>query len=385
MPTIIVSGALANKPGNAGGAWERLSWAGGLRRLRLDVYFVEQIGRRSCVDDRGAATDFADSVNARWFRSATEWFGFRDRSALVCCDGEQCAGLAWDELIELAASCDLLVNLSGHLTLPPLAARIRRKAYIDVDPGFTQFWHADPRTSFKLEGHDFYFTIGENIGRPDCPIPTSGLQWRPIRQPVVLDDWPVTRAGEGGRFTTVASWRGPYGAVEYDGRVLGLKCHEFRKFIELPGRVERNFELALAIDPADDSDLRALEEHGWKVVEPRAIAGDAAAFRRYIQQSAAEFSVAQGVYVETNSGWFSDRTVRYLASGKPALVQETGFSEHLPCGEGLIAFRTVDDAVRGALRIMSDYDGHCQAARAIAENYFDSDKVLGKFLQDVGM
>jgi len=141
----------------------------------------------------------------------------------------------------------------------------------------------------------------------------------------------------------------------------------------------------LDIHPADDKDLRALVQHGWKIVEPRAVAGDAEAFRHYVQRSAAEFSVAQGVYVDTNSGWFSDRTVRYLASGKPALVQETGFSQHLPTGEGLIAFRTLDEAVEGARRIMDDYDGHCQAARDIARQYFDSDNVLGRMLEEVGL
>lgn len=416
MPIVIVSGPLANKPGNAGGVWERLSWAGGLRRLGLDVYFVEQIARRSCVDARGAVTDFADSANVGWFRSATESFGFRGHAALVCGDGEECEGLNWPEVVELAASCDLLVNLSGHLTLPRLVERIPNKAYVDVDPGFTQFWHADARNSFQLGEHDFYFTIGENIGSRDCTIPTNGIPWQPARQPVVLDDWSVAAASDGSGFTTIASWRGPYGPIELEGRALGLKCHEFRKFIELPQVVKETtkkpraqrkvqeteagtlspklhqrqsdqltFELALAIHPADNKDLRELREHGWKIVEPCAVAGDAAAFRRYIQQSAAEFSVAQGVYVETNSGWFSDRTVRYLASGKPALVQETGFSRHLPCGEGLVAFRTLDDAVRGTARIMSDYPGHCQAARAIAEQYFDSNKVLGRLLEEVGV
>jgi hypothetical protein len=406
MATVIVSGALANKPSNGGGVWERLSWVSGLRRLGVDVYFVEQLARQTCVDANGAITRFADCINLDWFRSATESFGIADRSALVY--GHECAGLSWPALIDLAKSADLLVNLSGHLTLPELVDRVRRKAYIDVDPGFTQFWHADAASAFKLGGHEFYFTIGENIGGPDCPIPTGGIEWRPIRQPIVLDDWPVTPANDRGLFSTIASWRGPFGAIEYQGRKLGLKCHEFRKFVELPspggrgslrnateGVPERSvpcalfpvpsFEIALAIHPADDKDLRALIEHGWRIVEPRAVAGDAEAFRRYVQQSAAEFSVAQGVYVDTNSGWFSDRTVRYLASGKPALVQETGFSRQLPSGEGVVAFRTLDEAVEGAERIMHDYDSHCQAARAIAEKYFDSDKVLGKMLEEVGL
>src|SRR5204862_5978638 len=165
----------------------------------------------------------------------------------------------------------------------------------------------------------------------------------------------------------------------------GLKVHEFRKVFPLPGRVAgADFEIALDIHPADDRDSAALREHRWRLADPKAVAGTPDAFRRYVQESGAEFSVAQGIYAETNSGWFSDRTVRYLASGKPALVQDTGFGRHFPVGEGLVPFRTLDEAVAGAERILRDYPNHCRAARALAEDYFDSDKVLGKLLEDIG-
>src|SRR5262249_13579120 len=162
------------------------------------------------------------------------------------------------------------------------------------------------------------------------------IRWRRTRQPVVLDQWSLSCTPESDRFTTVASWRGPFGPVEYGGKLYGLKLHEFRKFIELPRRSRRTFEIALDIHEADANDRPNLESHGWRLVDPRVTAGDPEAFRRYIQASAAEFSVAQGIFVDTNSGWFSDRTVRYLASGKPALVQETGFSRNLPVGVGLV-------------------------------------------------
>src|SRR5262249_25205339 len=141
------------------------------------------------------------------------------------------------------------------------------------------------------------------------------------------------------RFTTIANWRGSFGPVQFGDRTYGLKVHEFRKFIELPRRCRERFEIALSIYPGDQKDLEALKASGWRIVSPRAVAASAGDFRRYIQESDAEFSVAQGVYVQTNSGWFSDRTAHYLASGKPALVQETGFSRHVPVGEGLLSFR----------------------------------------------
>ena len=183
--------------------------------------------------------------------------------------------------------------------------------------------------------------------------------------------------------TTIASWRGSFGPIEHAGRTYGLKVHEFRKFLDLPGQVPQKLEVALDIHPADHADLKILMERGWTIVNPRQAVPDPEAYRCYIQASGAEFSVAQGIYVETNSGWFSDRTVQYLASGKPALVQDTGFSRLFPSGEGVVGFRTFDEAVAGARSIASDYEFHSRAARRLAEECFDSDKVLGRFLEAV--
>jgi hypothetical protein len=380
---VLVGGALANKHLNGGAAWTRLSWVLGFQRLGFDVCFVEQIEPESCVDAAGAATDFASSANLAFFRDVTARFGLSGRSALIC--GEHTDGLSLAEVRDVTAEADLLVNISGHLRLDAALRRVRRKAYLDLDPGFTQLWHAHGNMGARLAGHDFYFTVGENIGTSACQIPTSGIRWRPTRQPVVLEDWPVSTAGSPDRFTTVASWRGPYGRVEHDGRVYGLKVHEFRRFVQLPERAAGTFEIALDIHPADRGDLDALRCHRWRVVAPRAVVPDPDAFRDYVQQSSAEFSVAQGVYVETNSGWFSDRTVRYLASGKPVLVQDTGFSRTYPVGQGLVAFRTLDEAVAGSERIALDYAEHGRAARALAEAYFNSDAVLGQLVDEIGI
>jgi hypothetical protein len=201
----------------------------------------------------------------------------------------------------------------------------------------------------------------------------------------VLDDWPVARSSAAGRFTTVASWRGAYGRVEHEGHLYGQKAHEFRKVAALPLRTAAEFELALDIHETDEGDRTMLDAQGWKLVDPRDVAFDPLMFRDYVQGSDAEFSVAQGIYVETRSGWFSDRTVRYLASGKPVLVQDTGFDDVLPVGEGLLLFRTADDAVDAVEAIMADYEQHCEAARALAEAYFDSDRVLERLLDEAGV
>jgi len=181
------------------------------------------------------------------------------------------------------------------------------------------------------------------------------------------------------RFTTVASWRGAYGAPELDGKTFGSKAHEFRRYVDLPERVEGTFEIALAIDQADHRDRQLFTDHHWLVVSPHEVAGTPDAIRAYIQTSGAEFSVAQGVYVETRSGWFSDRTARYLASGKPALVQETGSS--LPTGEGLITFRSPEEAAAGAAKIADNYAAHSRAARTLAREYLGYEPILVDLLE----
>jgi hypothetical protein len=385
MSLIVVSGVLANKPGNGGAAWTRLSWVLGLKRLGCDVYFIEQIAPGTCADASGARCELDQSVNLAYFRHVTERFGLRGTSALVSEDDGRAIGLSATELVHVADAADLLVNISGHLTLETLKPRFRKRVFIDQDPGYTQFWHVDALAEDRLRDHNFYFTVGENIGTPDCAIPTGDIEWRPIRQPVVLDEWPASTHESPMRFTTVASWRGPYGRVTHNGVQFGLKAHEFRRFVTLPKLTGHHFEIALEVDPADRQDVESLQTNAWRIVDPKSVAGDPFKFRSYIQESSAECSVAQGIYVETRSGWFSDRTVRYLASGKPALVQETGFGRNYPTGRGLVPFRTLEEAARGADLIMRDYEVHSRAARTIAEEFFDSDKVLASLLGNVGV
>jgi hypothetical protein len=378
---IVVSGALANKYLNGGEAWVRLSWVLGLQRLGCAVHFIEQIAPEQCVDSAGTVAPFEQSMNLRYFVNVTRAFGLEQSAALVYGDGTETSGPSLGELESVAADADLLINISGHLRLDWLMNRLRRKAYVDLDPGFTQLWHAAGNTGAGLAGHDTFFTVGESIGTPECRIPTDGIHWRPVRPPVVLDEWPRATEGDPNRFTTIASWRGAYGPIEFEGETLGLKVHEFRKVIGLPGEVDVDFEIALDIHPGDAKDLDALHEHGWRTVDPKVTVPDPESFRRYVQGSGAEFSVAQAIYVRGKVGWFSDRTVRYLASGKPALIQDTGFRRHYPETEGVVAFDTPEEAAEGARRISASYEDHSQAARDLAERYFDSDKVLADFLE----
>jgi hypothetical protein len=383
MPSVIVAGAIANKPGNGGAAWTRLSWVLGFRDLGWDVLFVEQIAAASCVDSAGRRVEPLDSVNAAYFRQVIGSFGLDGASALLV-DGERVAyGETFDDLCRRARNADVLINISGNLTCGRIKDCVRLKAYVDLDPGYTQFWNAAGEIT-GIAGHDCYFTVGENIGR-GAAIAPDGIDWRPVRQPVVLDHWPEVPAPRDAAFTTIASWRGPYGRVTDGTTTFGVKAHEFRKFLGMPRLAGDRFEIALEIHDGDARDRASLAEHGWAVADPVKVAGDPLAFRRYVQQSAAEFSVAQGIYVETGSGWFSDRTTRYLASGRPAIVQDTGFSRHYPVGEGLFAFGTVDEAVAAVEAVRRDYARHAKAARALAVERFDSKKVLTSVAATMGL
>jgi hypothetical protein len=198
-----------------------------------------------------------------------------------------------------------------------------------------------------------------------------------------MADWPQSSGDGRGRITTVASWRGPYGRVEHDGISYGQKVHELRKLTELPSLARRELEIALQIDPVEWPAAQQLRDNGWALSNPGLVARDPSSFRAYVQGSDAELSVAQGIYVQTACGWFSDRTTRYLASGKPAIVQDTGFSHTLPVGAGLLTFTDTAEALAGLHAIERDYDEHAAAARALAEEHFDSARVLGKMLEDV--
>jgi len=274
--------------------------------------------------------------------------------------------------------------MGGHLTIDVLKRAVGCRVYLDDDPGYTQFWHAAGDRSPRLEGHDHYATFGAHIGETSCPIPSGGINWIATVPPVVLAEWPLAPTASR-RFTTVGTWRGPYGPVEYKGRRYGQKVHEFRKVADLPRRVAAAFELALAIDPAETASLDLLAQGGWRVLDPTTLTHDPHSYRRYVQQSGAEFSVAQGIYVDTRSGWFSDRTTRYLASGKPVVVQDTGFADLFPVGRGLLAFSTLDEAVAATEMVILDYEAHAEAARAMAEQHFDSDLVLSRLLAAIGL
>lgn len=274
------------------------------------------------------------------------------------------------------SDCSLVLNIMGFI--PPEPTSRAAWAFLDIDPGYPQMWH-ELGLADMFRGHDVFATIGQNIGREGCLLPQAGKRWIRTPPPVVLDAWP---AASGGRaFTSVCTWRNAYGSVAFDGKTYGSRVHEFRKFMELPRLVDARFELALDINAAETRDLEALDANGWSLVDPVSVAASPEAYRSYIQHSRAEFCVAQNIYVETRSGWLSDRSLCYLASGKPVLAQDTGFSDNYPVGEGLLAFSTLEEAAAGFEEIERNYDRHSRAARDLAEEYFDARKVVGRLVE----
>jgi hypothetical protein len=378
VTTVIVSGAVANKHRHGGSAWVRLSWAEAFRRLGFDVLFVESLDPRHAVDGRGERCAPRASANAAAFATAMDAAALTDSAALLTTDGGAVCGLPREELLDRAAGAALLVNLSGHLRDAQLRASARVRAFVDLDPGYTQVWHAEGR-DVGAASHELHFTVGANVGGARCALPAGGVRWRAIRQPVVLERWPVSDEGFS-RFTTVGSWRGAFGPIAYDGRSYGVKAHEFRRIADVPRRAGLPCEVALDIHPADAADAELLRDGGWRLAEP-ALVAEPRAFARYVAASGGELSAAQGVYVGTRSGWCSDRTVRYLASGRPAVVQETGLGDTLPLGDGLLTFRTADEAVARIRDVAANHVRHRRAARALAEEWFSHERALAPVLE----
>lgn len=376
---ITVGGSLAQRPGYGGHAWVFLQYLLGFRRLGYDVLFVDRLDPEMCVDDAGRPCPPQDSTNLRYLAAVMQPFDI-DYAVLVD-HGRGVIGRSREDLVAWVGGSTMFLNVMGFVDDEELLDSASCSVFLDIDPGFGQMWRALGLHDL-FRGHDSYVTIGENIGDSGCTIPTCGVDWVTTCQPVVLDHWPP--GAEGHRLTSIASWRGPFDPVEYEGTTYGLRVHEFRKLIDLPRRTGEAFEIAMDIDPADDADRERLVRSGWSIVEPRAVAATPDAYQRFIQASAAEIMVAKDMYVRSRSGWFSDRSICYLASGKPVLAQDTGITDNYPTGEGLVTFTTIDEASEGVSEIFGNYVRHSRAARALAEERFDSGTVLPELLSRVG-
>jgi hypothetical protein len=376
---ILFSGMIAGNPHQGGASWAVLQYLLGFRRLGHSVCFVEPV---KGGDGDAAGATLGNSSSAAYFRQVVAEFGLEKQAALVS-ETRQTIGVSYDQLREFAHSADLLINVSGMLDDEELTGPIRTRVYLDLDPVFNQLWHCSQNIDMRFGGHTHFVTVGQSLGRSDSRIPTCGIEWLATWQPVVLCEWPVGQSVAYDGLTTVGNWRG-YGSISHEGTFYGQKAHSVRQFIGLPGLTRERFMLALSIHPAEVDDLAALDRHRWTLLDPAGVASTPSRYRQFVSSSKAEFGVAKSGYVLARSGWFSDRSVCYLAAGRPVIAQDTGFSEYLPCGEGLFSFTTADDVLGAIEAINVDYARQSRTARALAEEFFDSDKVLPRLLTRVG-
>ena len=362
---ILLSGMVAGDPHQGGATWAVLQYLVGLRELGHEVVLVEPVDELA-----------GDVVS--YFGSLPD---ARTGAALLKTGSDETAGMPFDELARFAASADLLLNVSGMLADERLLEPIPTRAFLDLDPGFVQVWQATGE-DMGFDRHTHFVTVGQAVGEPGCPIPTCGRDWIATLPPVVLDRWPVQARPAEEVLTTVGHWRS-YGSMEHEGIHYGQRAHSLRELIELPRRTDARLEIALGIHPDETDDLAALRGNGWELVDPADAAGTPERYAEFIRSSAAELCIAKQGYVASRSGWFSDRSACYLASGRPVVAQETGFSDYLPTGEGLLAFSSVEEAAAAIDEVMAAWERHAGAARQLAEERFDSRDVLPRLLGEL--
>lgn len=391
----MVTGLIAQHPRLGGVAWDYLQYPAGLARLGHDVYYLEDSGEWPYVTDGGTSKEswiaHDATPNVRHLASVMERFGLADRWLYRFPIKPRWYGLSHRKRREVLATADLLVNVSGTLKRPWNYRQIPRLAYIDSDPAFTQVKLVLPRGHNKfqrrLAAHDTFFSFGERIH--DAPL-ANGIEWRPTRQPILLSEW---RAQSRSRdvFTTVMSWTS-YRPLRHGGRSLGQKDVELRRFLDLP-RAVRPTRLEVALGGTRHvrwetgsangrTPQEALRAAGWRVVDAATVSGDLDAYRRYVEFSKAEWSVAKNGYVTGETGWFSCRSACYLAAGRPVVVQDTGFGAVLPVGAGICSFRTPEEAAEAVRAVEGDYARHSRAAREVAVEYFDSKRVLARLVEE---
>ncbi len=355
-------------------SWHHFQYLLGLQRLGHEVTFFEDYGwANSCYDPAQNCMTSDPTYGIAYLRQLLQPHGLDTQWCYLAEDGTA-YGMSREQLAQHCRECDVYFTLSNVNWIPELE-QCRRRILVDTDPVFTQI-HAHGFGK-PFEWYDVRVTFGENVHQPGCRMPTGSARWLPTRQPVVLDLWPVEAGNPLAPFTSVMNWSS-IGDQEYAGQIYGEKPREFQPFFSFPHETQEPMELAMN---APD-DVRARLEHGgWQLADPLVITRTPWTYQAYIQASRAEFAVARHGYVSTQCGWFSDRSTAYLAMGRPVILQDTGFSAVLPCGAGLLSYRTKAEALAAVRQVGSHYEEHCQAARAVAEEYFDARIVLTDLLE----
>jgi len=386
---IIVAGMAAQYP-VGGVAWDYLPYVIGLTRLGHDVFYHEDTWcwpyhplQNTMTDDGRYSAQYLNNFFERFAPElATRWHYLHLH--------ETSFGMRRTDFDEIASTADLFINVSGVSMLPETLSPRCVKVFIDTDPGYNQIILRErPTWSENVErwyasvlAHDRFFSYAENIGAPDCGVPTVGLNWRTTRIPVVLDLWApfATNTSSSAPWSTVMTWNVFKGKVEHAGVEYRGKSVEFHKIIGLPRKIDRVFRLAIGGTKAP---LEQLSAHGWRVVDGPTVTLTATDYQDYIVGSRGEISVAKDIYVALRTGWFSGRSACYLAAARPIVIQDTGFTKFIPTGRGAHAFSTKEQAEEALAAVERDYTMQAQAARDLAWTHFHSADVLTKLIDDI--
>lgn len=376
---IVVLGYVVRGP-VGGMAWHHLNYIRGLADLGHDVLFMEDSDDfPSCYDPSRFITGCDPTYGLAFAREAFDRIGLPDRWCYFDAHTNGWYGPAAERAGDFCRSADLLINVSAVNPLRDWTAAIPLKALIDTDPLFTQARHCqEPAALVRARGHNRFFTFGELIPQGQSRAPQDGLPWRPTRQPVALGCWPARAPPVDGAFTTVMQWDS-YRTCKIGEEEFGMKSATFAGFEDIPSRVATPMALALGGETAPGD---ALTKKGWRIDDPMGVARTIDTYRDYIAASRGEWSIAKHGYVAGRTGWFSERSACYLASGRPVIVQNTGCAELLAAEAGLFFFETPDGAVEAIREVEADFAVHCRGAREAAEEFFASDRVLTRLLED---
>ena len=379
MARIVLNGTIVRYPLGGMNLWY-MSYLAGFKKLGHEIYFVEKsTWENSCYDVSKRIMTSDCSYGLSVIKAIMKRFGLEDHWCFVD-EKENYHGLSKKELGEIFSSADLFIDMEWD-EWEQESYRIPKRFFFDGEPGWCQMKLMNLiQSGASIPKYDFYFTAGKNVGSEESAIPLAGVTWHHSYTPILPDDTIEIKNTEDAAFTTVMNWHSNH-VLAYNKKTYGQKDMEFEKFIDLPGRTSQRLEVAVS---GANVPKQRLIDKGWWVSNADDIAQSIRSYLTFITRSKGEFSVAKNVFVETQAGVIADRSAYYLYYGKPVVLQDTGFSKHLPCGAGLFAVKNSEEAAAAIERINQDYKKHSKAAQEIAREYFMADKVVQKILDVAG-
>jgi len=389
---IIVGGFIGLFP-TGGVTWDYIQYPLGFAEMGHDVFYIEDTRLWPIFqsNDNGQVNC---ALNVKHLSNVMNAFDLSNRWAYRDEISGKCFGMTEGQIKQICKTTDVFVNISCSTVMRKEYQSIPKRVLIDSDPMFTQiqyltelmFTKGKSKMKELVDAHTHHFSFGLNIGADDCNVPTCGIQWMPTLQPICLSHWPASELPRtGSAFTTVMNWT-VVPPVKFNDETWGQKDVELMRLMDLPEEVpDIPLSLAISQTTGEPFPYNTARRFGWRILDPKKCVPDWKTYRKFIQKSIAEFSIAKETYVKARTGWFSCRSACYLATGRPVVLQDTGWSSYLPNDQGLLPFRDKKSAIETLRKVNSEVASHSHAARAIAEEYFNSKKVLSKILNHLGL